>query len=99
MLKKCRDSSVGMLPDYGLDGRGSRVRFPAGVGNFSLHHRVQNGLGPTQPSIQWVQGAFSLGVKRPGHEADHSPPSSAEVKNAWNYTSTPPIRLYGVVLS
>jgi hypothetical protein len=23
--------------------RGSRVRFPAGAGNFSLHHRVQNG--------------------------------------------------------
>jgi hypothetical protein len=22
-----------------------RVRFPAGVGNFSLHHRVQNGSG------------------------------------------------------
>jgi hypothetical protein len=25
--------------------RGSRVRFPAGTGNFSLHHRVQNGSG------------------------------------------------------
>jgi hypothetical protein len=29
----------------------------------------------------------------------HSPPSSANVKNAWSYTSTPPIRLHGVVLS
>jgi len=29
------------------------------------------------------------GVKEPGREADHSPPSSTEVKNAWNYTSTP----------
>jgi len=28
----------------------------------------------------------SLGVKRPGREADHSPPSSAEVKSEWNYT-------------
>jgi hypothetical protein len=28
-------------------------------------------------------------VKRQGREADHSPPSSAEVKNAWSYTSTP----------
>jgi hypothetical protein len=27
-----------------------------------------------------VKGAISLGVKRPGREADHSPPSSAEVK-------------------
>jgi hypothetical protein len=43
---------------------------------------------PTQPPIQWVPGALSLGVKRLGREADHSPPSSAEVKNAWSYTST-----------
>jgi hypothetical protein len=28
-----------------------------------------------------------------------SKPSSAEVKKAWSYTSTPPIRLHGVVLS
>jgi len=40
-----------------------------------------------------------LGVKRPGRETDRSPPSSAEVKNAWRYTSTPLIRLNGVVLS
>jgi hypothetical protein len=65
------------------------VRFPARTGNFSLHHRVQNGSGPTQPPIQWVPGALSLGVKQPGREVDHSSPSSAEVKNAWSYTSTP----------
>jgi hypothetical protein len=28
----------------------------------------------------WKEGALSLGVKRPGLEAGHSPPSSAEVK-------------------
>jgi hypothetical protein len=42
---KSRDSSVGMALGYGLDDRGSRVRFPAGAGHFSLHHRVQNGSG------------------------------------------------------
>jgi hypothetical protein len=42
---KSRDSSVGMALGYGLDDRGSRVRFPAGAGNFSLHHLVQNGSG------------------------------------------------------
>jgi len=31
-------------------------------------------------AIQWMPGALSLGVERPGREADHSPPSSAEVK-------------------
>jgi hypothetical protein len=48
-------------------------------------------LGPTQPPIQWVPGALSLGVKRQGREADHSPPFSAEVNNARSYISTPPI--------
>jgi len=38
-------------------------------------------LQPTQPPIQWVPaGAFSLVVKWPEHEADHSPQSSAKVK-------------------
>jgi hypothetical protein len=39
------------------------------------------------------------GIKRPGREADYSPPSSAEAKDAWSYKSTPPIRLHGVGLS
>jgi hypothetical protein len=72
-----RDSSVGIALGYGLEDRGSRVRFPARAGNFSL---LRTALGPTQPPIQWVPGALSLGVKRPGREADHSPPSSAEVR-------------------
>jgi hypothetical protein len=37
-------------------------------------------------------------IELPGCEADHLPPSSAELKNAWSYTSTP-VRLHGVVLS
>jgi hypothetical protein len=39
------DSSVGIALGYGLDDRGSRFRFPAGAGNVSLDHRVQNGSG------------------------------------------------------
>jgi hypothetical protein len=44
-IRNLRDSSVGIALGYGLDNRGSRVRFPAGAGNFSLRHRVQNGSG------------------------------------------------------
>jgi hypothetical protein len=33
-------------------------------------------------------GGYLPGVKPPEREADHSSPSSAEVKNAWSYTST-----------
>jgi hypothetical protein len=46
-------------------------------------------LRPNQPPIPWVEGAFFPGVKRQGREADHSPPPSAEIKNAWSYTFTP----------
>jgi hypothetical protein len=41
---------------------------------------------------------LSRRVKQSGREADYSPPSSAEVKKAWVYTSTFPRRLDGVVL-
>jgi hypothetical protein len=94
---KSRDSSVGITLGYGLDDRGSRVRFTAGARNFSLHHRVQNGSGSSsQPPIQGVWGALSLGVKRPGFEADHLPPCSAEVKEwvelYFHSPNTPPWR-------
>jgi hypothetical protein len=56
-------------------------------------------LGLTQPPIQWVPTVVSPGVKRPGHEAEHSPSSSAEVKYAWSCTSIPLIRLHDMVLS
>jgi hypothetical protein len=55
----------------------------AGAGNFSLHHRVQNGAGAHPASY------LSSGVKWPGREADHSPPYSAEVTECVVYTSTP----------
>jgi hypothetical protein len=80
MVYRSRDSSVGIALGYGLDDRGSRVRFPAGAGNFSLHHRVQNGSGAHPASYPMGIGALSLGAKRPGREADHSPPSSTDVK-------------------
>jgi hypothetical protein len=51
-----------------------------GLGIFLFTTASRTVLGPTQPPIQWVPGAFTLGVKRPGREADHSLPSSAEVK-------------------
>jgi hypothetical protein len=55
-------------------------------------------MEPTQPPTQWVQGALSLRVKEPGHEADHSPPSDAIVKNVELYLQSP-IPLHGVVIN
>jgi hypothetical protein len=55
-------------------------------------------LGPVQPPVRWVPGALSLGVGRLLREADHSPPSSAEVKECVELYLHSPIRLHGVVL-
>jgi hypothetical protein len=57
---------------YRLDGRSSspgrsKIFLPCSASILAL--------GPAQP-IRWVPG-----VKRPGSEADHSPPTSAEVKS------------------
>jgi hypothetical protein len=79
---------------YGLDDRGFEFRQRPGI--FLLTTKFGPALGPTQ---SWVPGALSLWVKGPGRGADHSPPSSAEVENAWSYTSTPPICLHGVMFN
>jgi hypothetical protein len=81
--------SVGIALGYGLDVQGSRVQFPVGAGTFLFITASRTPLRPTQPPIQWEPGVLSLGVKRPGRKADHSLPSTAEVKNAWSYTSIP----------
>jgi hypothetical protein len=60
----------------GVIGFDSQQRL--GIFLFTTASRIA--LEPTQPPIQWVPGALSLGVKWPGCEADHSPPSTAEVK-------------------
>jgi len=46
-------------------------------------------LRPTQPPIQWVTGAISPWVKRPGREADHSSPSTVEIKMSGAILSVP----------
>jgi hypothetical protein len=61
-----RDSSVGIVLRYGLDGRGSRIRFTAGIGNFSLHHSVQSGSGAHPASyLMGISGSF-LGGRAAG---------------------------------
>jgi len=56
-------------------------------------------LGPIQPPIQGVPRALTPEVKWPGCEADQSLPSTAKVRNAWCYTSTPPTCLHNVELN
>jgi hypothetical protein len=80
LYSHCRDSSDCIALGYGLDDRGSRVRFPAGMGIFLFATASTRALGLTQPPNQWVSRPLFLGIKRPGYKADHSPLSSTEVK-------------------
>jgi hypothetical protein len=75
------------------------VRFPAGAENFSLRHRVHTGFGTHTAYYLMGTGNSFPGGKAAGREADHSPPSSAKVKNECSYTSAPPILSHVVVLS
>jgi hypothetical protein len=72
-------NDVGIATGYGMDGLAS-VAFMA---RFFFSTKSRLVLGFTHPliQVQWVPRAISLGVKWPGREADHSPLSSAEVKN------------------
>jgi hypothetical protein len=79
---------------YRLDDWGFESQQELGIFLFTIVSRPA--LGFTPPPIP---GALSMGVKWLGHVADHSPSSSAKVKNAWSYTSTPPVHLHGMVVS
>jgi hypothetical protein len=80
--KRSWDSVVCIVTGCGLDDRGVEVRVLVGSSRPAL--------GSIQPPIQWIPGALSPGVKRPGRKAGHSPPASAEVKKMWIYTSAHP---------
>jgi len=66
------------------------IRLPAGWPSgqeFFLRHHARTVSGAHPASYPMV----TVGTY-PGAWSDQSPPSSAEVKNAWSYTSTTPVR-------
>jgi hypothetical protein len=75
-----RDSSVGTA--IGLRARRPAFDFRQGKEILLFSTVSRRVLGPTQPPIRRVPATLSPGLKRPGREADHSPPTSAEAKNS-----------------
>jgi hypothetical protein len=70
------------VSDYGLDDRAIGVRSPAGAKDFFSSVCVQTGSGAHPASFTMgTGGPFPVGKARPGRDADHSPPPSAEVVN------------------
>jgi hypothetical protein len=70
------------VSDYGLDDLAIEVRSPTGAEDFSSSPCVQTGSGAHPASYPMGTGnPFPGGKARPRRDADHSSPSSAEVKN------------------
>jgi hypothetical protein len=68
--------------DYGLDDQAIGVRSPAGAEDFSSSLCGQTGSGAHPVSCTMGTGdPFPGGKARPRRDADHSPPTSAEVVN------------------
>jgi hypothetical protein len=84
------DSSVGIATGW-TAGR-------AGARDFQFLHSVQTGSGAHPTSYSMGTGGSFLGGKAAGREADHSPPSSAQVKMMDLYLNSPKC-FHGVVLN
>jgi hypothetical protein len=71
-----------IVSDYGMDDRAIEVRSLKGAEDLSSSPCVQTGSGAHPASYpKGTRDSFPGGKARPGRDADHSPLSSAEVKN------------------
>jgi hypothetical protein len=75
----CRGSSVGIATTYGLDDRRVRVRAVVGCRIFTSLYRQHGFWSPPNLQSNEYRGPFP-GVKRSGRGADHSLPTSAEMR-------------------
>jgi hypothetical protein len=91
--KQKPSSSVSTVSDYRLDNQQSGFDPRQGQSIFPVTSVSRPALRPIQPPVQWVLVVLSLGC-----DADHSPPSSAEVENKYElYLLSPQAPLWSVV--
>jgi hypothetical protein len=93
-------SAAGMaqLVQRRAKGWTAEVRFPAGARDFFYSTASKSALGPTQPPVKWVPGAFFVRGKAARREADHSPACSAEVSIGGAIPPLP-LRVHSMVLN
>jgi hypothetical protein len=88
---------LSQVSGYGLDDRPIEVRSPEEAKLFFLWPVFRPALGPTQPTIQWVSGVLSLGLKRGrGVTLTTHPHLVPRSRINRSYKSSPPKRLRGV---
>jgi hypothetical protein len=98
LLKKSQDISVSIAIGYGQDDQMIGVRFLAGGWEIFSTPCPNQLRGPPSLLSNGYWGLF-LGVKQLGCETDHSPLSSAKVKECMKLYLYSPIHLHGLVLS
>jgi hypothetical protein len=81
---RSRGGIVGIATGYRLDDLGLGVRVPVGSKIFFFHVVL------TVSGVHPASGTTHPVLKRPGREANHSPPANAEDKKFWINTFTPP---------
>ena len=86
-----RDSSDGIAIRYGLDGPGIESRWGA---RFSAPLQA---VPEAHPSSCTMGTGSSPGLKGPGRGVHHPSPSSTEVKERVELTSTPHLGLHGLL--
>jgi hypothetical protein len=84
-----RKSSARIPIGHRLDDRRIGVRLRAEARDFLFSSTPRPSLEPMKTLIQWATRILSPAVNPIWFEANHSPASSAKVKNTWSYTSIP----------
>jgi hypothetical protein len=90
---QCLDYWIHLLTTYTHESELQAIIAPPL--NSTIHKSAQHALtlsdyGVYPTSYKMGTGGSLAGVKLQGREADHSLPTSAEVKKMWMYTSTAP---------
>ena len=85
-LGRCSDQATGWMVRGSNTGKDQTF--------FSPPKRTGGLWDP--PILLFQRNGVLSGAKERSREVNHSPPSSAEIKNAWSYTLTPSIFLHGV---